>query len=713
MDIHEYYQSIVNEMEHKKYAFAISDSASFLSVITEKMLNAESIPAEVDSYYFENKIGSHNVRIDGALHDGDEFHLFVVDYNPTQFGANLTLTDCDRLTNQLSYFVEDSIRQTLQKHGALDISMPEYGLADELREFAMSKTADTKKKITLYVLTNRNAEGGLKQYRLKRGEIEGLSIDLQVWDIERVYKIETSLQGRQAIDINFADYGIDGLPCIEATGMDSNNFKSYLCIISGRVLADLYDAYGARLLEGNVRSFLSTKVAVNKKIRNTIANEPSRFFAYNNGIATTAMGLRFKEVSGKGRYITGVTDLQIINGGQTTASLSSARYKDKRTLENIYVQMKLTEIDSGTAEIAELIRKISHSSNSQNKVSDADFFSVHPFHQEMENLSTRCYAPQSSRIPYETHWFYERARGQYMQNQMRMTKGQRDAFLKKNPKNQLITKTDLAKFRNSWEQFPNIVSKGAQTNFLKFSESICGKDGSREWENVSAQYGEYYFKETVAIAIIFRTLEVEVSKQTWYQNSYRANIITYTIALFSKMIANISVENQFSLMSIWEKQEVPSGMLHELLKIAEFVQSQITREDRGVVNVTQWCKQERCWTFLQQAAKTCGMTIDVDALEGEGLTKSTEEIKQIKKDSGVKAKLSIGINALNFVFEYKKWNQLKDFVDVHFDLDKTTSWALKCACDCERGKTRNLPDEKGAKALIKLLERAMDEGFQK
>lgn len=698
-------------MESRKYAMSISDTACFLSEMTEIMLNAESLPAEVESYYFENKIGSHNVRIDGALHDGNEFHLFVVDYKPEQYGTNLTLTECERLTNLLCYFVDDSIKGDLQRNGALDESMSEYGLAEDLKEFATTNTMNVPKKIILYVLTNRNAEGGLKQYRLKHEKIRGLPVDLQVWDIERIYKIVTSSQGRQAIDIDFTSYGIEGLPCIEARGMDRNNFRSYLCIIPGRVLADIYDDYGTRLLEGNVRSFLSTKGAVNKKIRNTIANEPERFFAYNNGISTTAMGLKFENVPGVGRCIVGVTDLQIINGGQTTASLSNTRFKDKASLDDIYVQMKLTEIESGTDEITELIRKISHSSNSQNKVSDADFFSVHPFHQAMEQHSNRCFAPRSSHTPYETHWFYERSRGSFAQKQMRMTKSQVERFLKEYPKSQLITKTDLAKFRNSWAQLPHIVSKGAQTNFMKFSEDICGKDGSREWENVAKNYGELYFKESVAIAIIFRTLETEISRQSWYQNSYRANIITYTIALFSKKVQYGAGIRNFSLLSIWEKQEVPQGLLNVLLEIAQFVQKQITREDRVVVNVTQWCKQAQCWERIQNAAES--IVINFHKLADAGVTKSIEETERIKKDSEGKAKLDVGLNVLNFVLNYKKWTLLKTFADTHFDLDRTTSWALTCMCNYARGNMRNLPDEKGAKALIKLLERAMDEGFQK
>lgn len=210
--------------------------------------------------------------------------------------------------------------------------------------------------------------------------------------------------------------------------------------------------YGSQLLEGNVRSFLSTKVAVNKKIRETILKCPSMFFAYNNGVSATAMDVQLERTAG-GTHIVGARDFQIINGGQTTASLSNTRHKDKADLEGIYVQMKLTEIDESDMDRStELVRNISRSSNSQNKVTDADFFSTHPFHIRMEQHSRRIFAPAESGAQYETKWFYERAKGQFLQAQMRLTPAKKRQFLLQNPKSKVITKTDFAKVRNTWSE---------------------------------------------------------------------------------------------------------------------------------------------------------------------------------------------------------------------------------------------------------------------
>lgn len=191
--------------------------------------------------------------------------------------------------------------------------------------------------------------------------------------------------------------------------------------------------------------------------------------------------------------------------------------------------MKLTSIDESTPEESdELIRNISRSSNSQNKVSDADFFASHPFHRRMEQISRHLFAPASEGAQYETKWFYERARGQYLQEQMRLTPAKKKQFELQHPKNKVIKKTDLAKVQNTWRGFPQIVSKGAQTNFNSFAEYI-----DEQWNTNEEQFNERYFQTTVALILLFQYLEKTIPKQPWYEGGYRANIIYYTLAQFA------------------------------------------------------------------------------------------------------------------------------------------------------------------------------------
>jgi hypothetical protein len=384
-------------------------------------------------------------------------------------------------------------------------------------------------------------------------EIDDIQVECQIWDVERLFKVCFSGIGRENIEIDFKAYTEKGIPCLEASAAATDDYRSFLCIMPGKVLANIYDHYGSQLLEGNVRSFLSTKVAVNKKIRETILKAPSMFFAFNNGVSATAMDLVIENTP-EGRFITYAKDFQVINGGQTTASLSSARHKDKTDLKDIFVQMKLTEIDADadSDKSGELVRNISRSSNSQNKVSDADIFSTHPFHIRMEQISRRLYAPAVGGSQYETRWFYERARGQYLQAQMRMSKSEKNKFTAQHPKNQLLTKTDFAKVRNTWRGLPHIVSRGAQTNFMNFAEWI-----DTEWSNSDVKFNEKYFEESVALGILFKHTENVVTHQPWYEQGYRANIVTYSIALFHKLVRSQFPGREVDLQIIWNRQSVP------------------------------------------------------------------------------------------------------------------------------------------------------------
>lgn len=535
---------------------------------------------------------------------------------------------------------------------------------------------------------------------IKTIEIEdynGIPVEGQIWDIDRLFRVCCSEQGRQIIEIDFKEYCGEGIPCIEASSVSTEQYSSYLGVIPGIVLADIYDKFGSKLLEGNVRSFLSTKVAVNKKIRGTILNNPEMFFAFNNGISATAMDVQIED-SDHGRFITFVRDFQIINGGQTTASISNARHKDKADLSSIFVQMKLTSIDETTPEESdELIRNISRSSNSQNKVSDADFFASHPFHRRMEQISRRMFAPASDGAQYETKWFYERARGQYLQEQMRLTPAKKRQFELQNPKNKVIKKTDLAKVQNTWRGSPQVVSKGAQTNFNAFAEYI-----DEQWNLKDEQFNERYFQTTAALILMFQYLEKNITKQLWYEGGYRANIIYYTLAQFRRLLHNQYPGQDLDLMLIWNRQSVPEQVGKILIALAELVLLKITDPSRKVANVTQWCKRNDCWDEVKKISldipaeiESCLITID----EQKAAQKSA------KKEQKVVNEIQVQTTVVNYPVDM--WKKLSEFVVRNHMVTSTDVSALTIACQMPS----KIPNTYQCKRLLALLKKASAEGF--
>src|SRR5690606_13438191 len=311
------------------------------------------------------------------------------------------------------------------------------------------------------------------------------------------------------------EYGIT-IPCLSMVDPDSD-YKGYLAVVPGDVLAGIYDKYGPRLLERNVRSFLQARGNVNKGIRKTILEEPHRFFAYNNGVSATADDIEFDEENGYS--ISKIRNLQIVNGGQTTASLYYTARKDKADLQGIFVQAKISVIPEEHLE--HIVPLISKFANSQNKVNDADFYANDPFHIEIEGLSRTVWAPAVDGSSKQSKWFYERARGQYLDAKSReVTPARKRQFDATFPTRQKFTKTDLAKYENTWMQLPHIVSLGAQKNFNEFTIRL--KERGRV--DVDARY----FEHLIAKAIIFSRADRIVHDQNF--GGYKANIVTYTIA---------------------------------------------------------------------------------------------------------------------------------------------------------------------------------------
>lgn len=679
-------------LESIKTAAAVTGEgscAAFVDNMAQYLIDAESL-SDFNPSFYTGRFGRSKYRVDGYAFDefDSTMNLIIANFDGNDLERRLTNAVAMHDFGELLLFLKAALTSNLYRE--IEMSTPCADLVDFLR----LKQKDIR-KYRLLIFTDADMSSAIKTVEID--DYEGIPVEGQIWDIDRLFRVCCSEQGRQIIEINFKEYCGEGIPCLEANSAASGQYKSYLGVIPGSVLADIYDKYGSKLLEGNVRSFLSTKVAVNKKIRATILKMPQMFFAFNNGISATAMEV-VTENTDHGRFIVFARDFQIINGGQTTASISNARYKDKASLDGLFVQMKLTDIVESTAEETdELIRSISRSSNSQNKVSDADFFASHPFHRRMEQISRLLFAPASQGAQYETKWFYERARGQYLQEQMRLTPAKKKQFELQHPKSQVIKKTDLAKVQNTWLGHPNIVSKGAQTNFSAFAEYI-----DSQWNIDEKQFNERYFQSTAALVLIFQYLEKTIPKQPWYEGGYRANIIYYTVALFRLLIQHQYPGRDLDLMMIWNRQDLPDQVKSALLALAEMVLLKLTDPERPVANVTQWCKRESCWTGIKNLKYRLPTDIESCLLTTD---EQKEAQRSAKKDQKIVNEIYAQSEVVNRPVEL--WKRLADFAVKRHLVTPTDVTALTIACKIPE----KIPNTYQCKRLLALLERAIEEGF--
>lgn len=520
------------------------------------------------------------VRVDGYwFNDEGVLHLFIADFESRNELVSLTKTEVDAAFKRVSNFFDASIDRNLADD--LEVTSPEYGLARQIvdRRGAISS-------LNLVLLSERMLSGAVQS--LPDGEVAGVPTIYHVWDISRLHRQRSSRSHKEPLDLDFEQMFGQGIACLPAH-LTTDAYQSYLMVMPADVLATLYGSFGARLLEQNVRTFLQARGNVNQGIRATILNEPGMFFAYNNGITATAQSVE-TEATDSGLVITKIVDLQIVNGGQTTASLFHTRKRDKADLSQIFVQMKLSVIDSQQSEM--VVPKISEYANTQNRVNAADFFSNHPFHVRMEGFSRRMWAPAQKGSPRETRWFYERARGQYADAQSKLTLAEQRRFKAEHPKPQMFTKTDLAKFENVWDDFPRWVNLGSQKNFARFAARI----GS-EWEKSSDAFNEFYFKRAVARGMIFRAAERIVSAQPWYNGGYRANIVAYTLAVLADITKGRKESIDF--LGVWNAQVVDSVLEDAIAIVSGVVNDDITRPPHGISNISEWCKKEACWTRIQ------------------------------------------------------------------------------------------------------------------
>ena len=326
---------------------------------------------------------------------------------------------------------------------------------------------DRISRVRVYLLTN--GVTGIRRQLLKAKPLKSYGLSVQIWDIERLFRCIGSGMPREAIEIDFeSDFGA-AIPCLPMP-TEADDYMAYLAIFPGDVLYSLYDDYGSRLLELNVRSFLQLRGKVNSGIRDTLRSEPQNFFAFNNGIAATADAVETVRTPDGSLAVKRIVGLQIVNGGRTTASIHRAKRQDKDDLSRVFVQAKITVANPEL--LPELVPKVARFANSQNKVQDADFSANDPFHVELQRHSEAIWAPGE-----QSRWFYERARGRYRVLKAReaTTPARRKAFEDRIPAKQVITKTDLAKYVQAWDQRPEIVGRGSQ------------KKSWRSWTSSSAR----------------------------------------------------------------------------------------------------------------------------------------------------------------------------------------------------------------------------------
>lgn len=418
-------------------------------------------------------------------------------------------------------------------------------------------------------------------------KIDKIAVKFDVWDLERICQSLYQNKSHEDLVIRFQNKYNNPLKMIKVK-QETNVYDCYIGVISGQCLAEIYRDEGQKLIEKNVRSFLQATGKINQGIKKTLIEEPEMFMTYNNGISTTAKSIVIDEEKSDDDFVVikEIVDWQIVNGGQTTASIHNA-LQTGVDISQVNVQIKLTVIRE-QSKTEEMVGFISKYANSQNKINMSDFSANDPYHIEMARLSEKIYVP-SENGKSTLRWYYERARGQYMVDVNRQpTPAAKKKFKEVSPKSMCISKTVAAKCMMAWMRYPNVVSKGLETNFIEFSAMI--KNGE-----VPEPSQESYIS-MISKVILFKECDKLVAKQNF--GGYKAQINYYVIALLAEFHSN-----EVDDLDIWKRQSISPELSIRIEKLILKVWNHFMNPEVVGINITQWCKKEDCWKLLKTRYK--------------------------------------------------------------------------------------------------------------
>ena len=585
-ELQRFYNSLQQDI--KSLQLSEDDGDSLEQIFTKTALDLLTNAGETENArdaYDEGQLGTKNQHKINAYAEPDNYEtidLFITIFKGTDEVLRIGKDEIDTAVKRISNF----FRKAKYKDYVTEIeeSSPIFDFAHTL---ASSKALDENLvRVNAIIITDGQYPGETPESQV----ISKIPIFYRVIDIDYLHNITE--KSHIPIEIDLKQEGFE-VPCIISPS-ENDEYQSYLAIIPGMALAAIYERYGSRLLEQNVRSFLQFAGKINKGIRRTILEEPHMFLAFNNGIAATAEEIEVEtSENGKGLMITKVRDFQIVNGGQTTASIYHTLKKDKAPISGIFVQVKLSVVKNRNR-FSEIVSQISEYANTQNKVSVSDLSSNRPFHIEIEKWSRNIFAPHVlGQTTQQTKWFYERARGQYKNARIKegLTKAKQKAFDLRNPPNQMFNKEDLAKYVNAFQEIydgkklvigPHWVVKGNQKNYAQFVGF-----------NLEKKVDSIYYEDIVAKAILFRSAERIYGVKPNAIGDMRYITVPYAIAYLGYY-----TDYKLDLYKIWKNQSISDALKALLYELMKEIEAFIKNKAPGAL-YGEWAKKEECWTEVK------------------------------------------------------------------------------------------------------------------
>jgi len=609
--------------------------------------------------------------------------IFVSIFDIEGYNTTISKDEINKAINQFKRFLNGSLK------GHINYIDP---ASKELNEFikTLSRQALDIDRINFFILTNGKCNVHTDEITIKG--FEEIGIYCQIWDITRFYKLYHSNSKREPIEINFEEFSsgeYNGIDCLLAPTIDKD-YQCYLAIMPGKILSKLYKEYSSRLLESNVRAFLQQNGKINKGISDTIKDVKKNpmFLPYNNGLSATAESVVTSIVDGK-NLITRITDFQIVNGGQTTASLFHTEKKHKADLSNIYVQMKLTVIRDVEKKNIE-VPNISRFANSQNKISELDLSSNNPYFIKIEELSRKKYVTSIENRSQQILWYFERVAGQYKEALNKLTPSQQKAFKEKNPTSNKYVKSDIAKFINLWELEPHYVAQGSQKNFIQYTKKI------NDLVKKGVMPGENFYKKLIGNAILFNCVDKLFGRKNIDaigDTNLKSFSVAYTISFFHYL-----TDNRLDLWKIYTDQQIDNKLQIFLKDLLVYVYNHLIKNSNNTL-LSEYAKRESSWNTLKNSDYKFNFNEFSEFFTDKKINKEREEESENNTNNDeiiiVSRVLELGLKFWDGLFKYSKEND--NIMEYEYEI-----WNLFSLLKDE--KNLNSASIRLARKIIKLID---------
>ena len=634
IELKEFKQDLLNQVQVGADSGGDFSESTFFDHMSELLAEAGSYDdIQKDSFINSRK----GIKIDGYNWNKMEGTLSAIITKFSNDNELITISkgEIEQLGKQASRFIANMNDQKFKD--SLDHSDSALELAKDMSSYLIPQGKEGEDgyrqaaiKFRVIILTDLLLSERVNLNKLKIEKIHGKEAFFEIWDLKRIKNLSQSGAESEPCNVDFSQLCSDGGLSTLPANISKSGFSSYICVMPGTVLWKLYDNFGQRLLESNVRTFLQFRNSVNKGMKSTLLLKPENFFAYNNGLTVTASNIELSKDSGK-LLIKSLDNMQIVNGGQTTSAIyfspltkGTQQGLDYRNIDltKVFVQMKLTVIDD-EAEAETIKDDIANYANQQSVVQSSDFVSKHPIHREIEKHSRSIWAPPSQNLAIPTRWFYERTRGQYQTRILAFkTPSKANQFKAENPKEQMFTKIEMAKFENTWRMRPWEVSIGGQDHLGKKIGPVLIK----EWDQNPDNFGIMFFKDLVAKAILFKTSDKSIGRSEWYkaQIGLKAQTSTYTIAYLRYKLNKSG--RDINLERIYKSQNLSDTLLNQILDLAPLVRDKLTEccFANGNTNPAMYAKKIDAWEQIKEMPYELSIISDKDLLT-KGQAKETKE----------------------------------------------------------------------------------------